>query len=154
MCYIDNGCLERLVKLSDLYTHLRTELRIEVTKRLIHEEDLRSTNDRTSHGNSLSLTTGQSLRLSVKQMLEVKDSCSLMYLLIDFILRNLTKLQTKCHVIIHGHMRIQSVVLENHRDISVLRLYIVHSLAIDEKITGRDILKACDHTKCRRLTTT
>ena len=28
-------------------------------------------------------------------------------------------------------MRIQSVVLEDHRDVAVLRLYIVHELAVD-----------------------
>ena len=56
-------------------------------------------------------------------------------LLIDFGLGNLSQLQTKSHVIIYGHMRIQSVVLENHRDVSVLRSYIVHQLAVNIKLT-------------------
>ena len=44
------------MKLCDLDTHLYTELCIEVGERLIHEEYLRITHDRTSHGNTLSLT--------------------------------------------------------------------------------------------------
>ena len=153
MCYVDDGGLEGLVELCDLYTHLCSQLRIEVTERLIHEEYLRSTNDRTSHRYTLSLSTGKSLRLSVEEMLEIEDSCSLMHLLIDLCLRNLTKLQTECHVVIYRHMRIQSVVLEYHRDISVLRLNIIYSLAVDDQVTARDILETCNHSKGGRLTT-
>ena len=51
-------------------------------------------------------------------------------------------------------MWIKSVVLEYHRDISVLRLYIINLLVTDPKLTGADLLKSCYHTKCCRLTTT
>ncbi len=44
-------------------------------------------------------------------------------------------------------MGIQSIVLENHGDISVFGLYIIHAFAIDQEIAGRDIFKTCDHTK-------
>ena len=50
-------------------------------------------------------------------------------------------------------MRIQSVVLEYHGDISILRLYIVYYSVSDTKFTGGDILQTSDHTKCSRLTT-
>ena len=51
-------------------------------------------------------------------------------------------------------MRIQSVVLEYHRDISVLRLYIVNHSVTDLQFTGRDIFQTSDHTKGSGLTTT
>jgi len=50
-------------------------------------------------------------------------------------------------------MRIQSVVLEYHRDISVLWLNVIYQLAIDVELAGGDILQACDHTKSSGLTT-
>ena len=50
-------------------------------------------------------------------------------------------------------MRIQSVVLEYHCDITVLRLYIVHNLSVNLKCTAGDILQTCDHTKCCRFST-
>ena len=153
MCYVNDSCLQSLVKLRDLNTHLNTELSIQVWKRLVHKEYLRLTNDCTSHSHTLSLTTWQSLWLSVKQMLDIKNLSSLMYLLINLLLWYLSKLQTECHVIINWHMWIQSVVLEYHRNISVLRLYIVNHLVTDPKLTGTDILKTCDHTKCCWLTT-
>ena len=51
-------------------------------------------------------------------------------------------------------MRIQSVVLEYHRDISVLRLNVVYNSVANLQFAGRNVLKTCDHTKCCRLTTT
>ncbi len=44
-------------------------------------------------------------------------------------------------------MRIQCVVLENHRDISVLRLDIVDDFAIDLQCAGGNVLEAGDHTE-------
>jgi hypothetical protein len=44
-------------------------------------------------------------------------------------------------------MRIQSVVLEYHRDISVLGLNVIHELAVDLELTGRDVFQTCDHSQ-------
>ena len=51
-------------------------------------------------------------------------------------------------------MRIQSVVLEYHCDISILWLYVVHDLIVNLELTRRNFLQTCDHTKSSRLTTT
>src|SRR5699024_8928394 len=136
-----------------LDTHLNSQFCIQVGERLVHQEYLRVTNDRTSHSNTLSLTTGKSLRFTVKQYLKIKNIYSLANLLVDIILRNHAQLQSECHVIIYCHMRIQSVVLEYHCDITVFRLYIVHYLAVDLQCTAGDVLESCNHTKCCRFTT-
>jgi len=44
-------------------------------------------------------------------------------------------------------MRIQSVVLEHHRYVSVLRSDVVDALVIDEEFAFRDFFKAGDHSK-------
>ena len=49
-------------------------------------------------------------------------------------------------------MRIQSVVLEHHCDLSVLRSYVVDQLVADEKLTLGDLLQTCDHTESCGLT--
>ena len=51
-------------------------------------------------------------------------------------------------------MRIQSVVLEYHCDISILRSDVVYKSVADVKLTFTDLFKTCDHSKCCRLTTT
>jgi hypothetical protein len=49
-------------------------------------------------------------------------------------------------------MRIQSVVLEYHCDITILGLYIVHQTVTDAQLAGADVFQTCDHTQCGGLT--
>ena len=98
--------------------------------------------------------TGQSLRLSIEKVGNIQNSSSLFYAALDGLLRRLVELQTECHVLKYGHVRIQSVVLEHHRDLSVLRSYIVNERIADKKLTLGDLLQTCDHTQRGGLTTT
>ena len=148
---VDDRSAQSLMQLGDLGSHLNTELRIQVGQRLIHQEDLRVTDDGTAHGNTLSLTAGQSLRLTVKELLQVKDLGSFADHLVDLILRGLSQLQGECHVIINGHMRIQSVALEYHGDISVLGLHIVDDPVPDLQRTAGNFFQTCDHTQRGRF---
>ena len=127
MRYIDNGCAQSLMELGNLNTHLHTKLGIQVGKRLVHKEYLRAADNCTTHGNTLSLTTGKSLRLTVKKRCQVKNLGSFLNHLVDFILRNLSQFKSESHVIINRHMRIQSIVLEYHCNIPVLRLHIIYN---------------------------
>ena len=77
----------------------------------------------TVYDNTLSLTTGKSLRFTIKKFLKVKDSCSFTNCFVDLVFRNFTKFKSECHVIIYCHMRIQSVVLEYHCDITVWKKF-------------------------------
>ena len=49
-------------------------------------------------------------------------------------------------------MRIQRVVLEYHRDVSVFGLYIVYYFITDFQGTASDVFQAGDHTKSCRFT--
>ena len=49
-------------------------------------------------------------------------------------------------------MRIQSVVLEYHRDISVLRSNVIYKTVADEHFALGDLIQTGDHTQCGRLT--
>ena len=145
---------ESLVDLGKLGSHRRTELRVEVRQRLVKKEYLRVADDSASERDTLLLTTGQSLRLSVKQVGDVEDTSGLFDLSLDLLLRGLAELQTERHVVKHRHMRIQSVVLEHHRDIAVLRSYVVYELVADEELALGDFLKSRDHTKGGGFTAT
>ena len=73
MCNIDECGTQSQMELGNLGTHLSTELSVEVGKRLVEKEDLRLTNDSTTHSNTLTLTAGESLRLSVEQVADVEQ---------------------------------------------------------------------------------
>jgi hypothetical protein len=142
------------VELGDLNTHLNTEFRVEVGQRLVHEEYLRVTYDSTAESNTLTLTTGESLRLSVEEVLDLEDLSSFLNTALDLITSYLTELKTESHVIEYCHVRIQSVVLENHRDITVLRENVIDETIVDVDLTLGDIFETSDHTKGGGLTAT
>ena len=150
---VNKGCTQLLVDLRDFSSHLCTQFCVQVRKRFVQQEDLRIPDDCTTHGNTLSLTTGHSLRLPVEEVAQVEDLCSFLYLAVDFILRNFSQLQTECHVLVNGHVRIQSVVLEYHCDISVLRSDIIYQTVADVQFALRDFFQTSDHTQGCGLTT-
>ena len=154
MGYVYEGGTNSLVDLGQLSSHGCTELGVQVGQRFVQQEYLGVTNDCTTQSNTLLLTTGQSLGLTVEQMGDIKYASSFLNASLDLFLGSLVQLQTECHVLKYGHMRIQSVVLEHHRDLSVLRCYIIDQTVADEELTLGDLLQACDHTQGGGLTTT
>ena len=106
MCYIDNSGSKSLMQLSNLNSHLYTEFCIQVGQRLVHKKYLWITYNCSPHSNTLPLTTGQSLGLTIKKRGKIKHLGCFFYHFINLVFRNLSQLQTKCHIIIDSHMRI------------------------------------------------
>ena len=144
---IDKGGIDTLTELDNLCTHLVTQLCIEVGQRLIHQEDSRVTDDCTADCNTLALTTGQSLRLTVEVLGNVKNLCCFADFLVNDVLLLLAELEGECHILINRHVRIQSVVLEYHCDISVFRCDVIHELAVDVELAFGNLFQTGDHTK-------
>ena len=144
---VNEGRLQALMQLGDLGTHLHAELGVQVGQRLVEEEDLRITDDGAAQRDALTLTTGQSLRLAVEVRLDGQDLGGLANQLVDLILRLLAQLEAERHVVIHGHMRIQRVVLEHHRDVAILRRDVVDEAVADVELALGDLLQAGDHAQ-------
>ena len=152
--HVQGGDTQLALQGSDLGTGLDTELGVEVGQRLIHEEDLRLTDDCTAHSHALTLTARQSLRLTIEVLGQVEDLSGLLDALADLFLRGAGDLQGEAHVVGNGHVRVQGVVLEHHCDVAVLRLHRGDVLATDEDASLVDLFEACEHTQGRRLTAT
>ena len=151
VCDVDHRRLEALVKLADLGARLDAELGIEVRQRLIEQKDLRLPDDGTADGNALTLPARERLGAPVEKLLDTEDLGRLAHACIDLLLRILPKFQTERHVVVDGHVRIESVVLEDHRDVAVLRRNIVDQPVVDVDLTLRHVLQPRDHPKQRRL---
>ena len=51
----------------------------------------------------------------------------------------------------HGHVRVQGVVLEHHRDVAVAGWHVVDDPVTDRQLAAGDLLQSGDHAECRRL---
>src|SRR5439155_861380 len=67
------------------------------------------------------------------------------------LLLHAAELEPEGHVVERAHVRIERVVLEDHRDVAVLRRQVVHDLSPDDDPSGGDRLEACDHSEGARL---
>jgi len=54
--------------------------------------------------------------------------------------RDLPQFQPELHVLVHRHVRVQGVVLKNHRDVAVARLDLVDAAIADADLAGADLL--------------
>ena len=150
---VNKGGVQLAVQLADLGTHGGTQLGVQVGQRLVKQEYRRVTHHRTAQCNTLTLAARQSLGLAIEQVLQIQNACSLVHLLVDLFLGHLAQLQTKCDVLINGHVRIQRIVLEYHRNIAILRRNIIDHAITDAQLAAGNLLQTRDHAQRGRFTT-
>ena len=64
----------------------------------------------------------------------------------------MTQLQSEGQVVIHGHVGIQSIVLEDHGDVTVLGGHVVDQTAADVQLAFGNLFQTGDHTQGSGLT--
>ena len=144
---VDEGGVDLLAQLDDLSAHLVTELGVQVTEGLVHEEHLGLADDGAADGHTLTLAAGQSLGLTVEVLSDVQDLGGFLYLAVDLLLGHLLELQGEGHVLIHGHVGVQGVALEDHGDITVLGGHVIDQLAVDVQLAFGNLLQAGHHAQ-------
>ena len=148
---VDGGDAEVGLELGDVGAGLHPHLRVEVRQRLVHAEHLRVADDRAAHGHPLALTTGQGLGLALEELLETQDLGGLGDALVALVGGDLGHLESEGHVVRDGHVRVQRVVLEHHRDVTVLRRDVGDVAVADEDLAGVDLLETGQHPQGRGL---
>src|SRR2546430_2198175 len=98
-------------------------------------------------GDTLALAAGELLRLALEELADTQHLADLVHAAIDLLLGHAAQLQAEGDVVVDGHVRIQRVVLEDHRDVPVLRWNIVHDPFSDADVTARLFLQAGEHSK-------
>ena len=135
----------------DLRTRLDAQLRVEVRQRFVHQEHLRLAHDRTAHRNALTLAAGEVGRLAVEEVVEVEDSSRLLDAPAPVLLVDLLHLEVEADVLGHGHVRVQRVRLEDHRDVAILRRHIGDVSVADQDVAVVDRLESGQHPQRRGL---
>jgi hypothetical protein len=143
--HVDGGDAEPALQCGDLASGLDPQFRVEVGQRLVHQEDLRGADDRAAHRHPLALTTGERLGLAVEILLEVEDLGGLGDPFGDLCLVLAGDLQREAHVVRDGHVRVERVVLEHHRDVAVLGRQVRDVALADADRTAVDVLEPGEH---------
>ena len=142
---VDKRGVDALAQLDDLGAHLVTQLGVQIGQGLVHKEHGGVADDGAADRHALPLTAGECLGLAVEVLGDVQNLSGLPHLSVDLVLGQLFQLQGERHVLVHGHVGIEGVVLEHHGDVPILRLHVVHQLVADPQLAGGDVLQTGDH---------
>ena len=148
---VDRRRPEALLDAQDLGARLHAQLGVEVRERLVHEERGRLAHDRAAERDALPLPARERLRLAVEEAVEVEDLRGLLDAALDLLLRRLQQLEAEGEVVEDGHVRIERVRLEHHRDVPVLRRDAVDDPLADLDLAVVDLLEAGEAAQRRRL---
>ena len=59
--------------------------------------------------------------------------------------------QREANVVVNIHVRVKTVRLEHHRDVTVFWFKLIHALAVDDDVTLSDVFEASNHAHGCRL---
>ena len=148
---VDGRRVELLLQLEDLRTGLDPQLCVEIRQRLVHQKRLGLANDRTTQRDALALASGELLRLALDQRVEIENVRRPAHAPVDVLLGHLLIAQAEREVVVHGHVRIERVGLEHHRDVPVLRCDVVDDAVADQDPPVRHSLETGEHAQCSAL---
>ena len=150
---VDGGDAQPALQPGDLRSHLATQLGVEVAQRLVEEERVGLSDDRTSHGNALPLTARQVGGFAFQVFRQFQHPGRLIHPAANLLFRELVAVeaQRECDVLPDRQVRVQGVVLEDHGQVAVLGGQVVHGFPVDQEIPGCDVLQSDDHAQGRRL---
>ena len=120
-------------------------------ERFVKEKNLRLTHDRPADRDPLLLGAGERFRFSIEQRFDAEDACGVDHPLLDFRFGKFPQLEPKSEIVVDAHVRVERVILKNHRDVAVFRRDSVDALFADVNVAFRNLLQSRDHSECRRL---
>ena len=139
------------MEMLDLGAGRDTQLGIEVRQRLVHQEDIRLAHDSARQRHPLTLAARQRCRAPVQEIIQLDHRGGAAHTLVMRRRIDVPYFQRKADVLVDIHVRVQAIGLEHHGDIPVLRLKVVHHLAVDLDIAAGDLLETGDHPHGRGL---
>ena len=120
-----------LVQPLELGAHLHAQLGVEVRQRLVEQERLGLAHQRPAHGDALALAAGELRRPAREQLVEPQHGADLRDAPVDLGPGGLALAQPEGEVLVHRHVRVERVVLEDHGDVAVARRQMGDVLAGD-----------------------
>ena len=148
---VDGGDAHLTLDLANGLPHLQAQLGVQIAQRLVHQQHVRLDDQRTGQRHALLLAARQILRQPVGVLLDLHDLQKAVCLPGDLILGGLAVLQTVGHILGHGHVGENGVVLEHHADVALAGLLVVDALLVEIEVAALNGIEARDHAQQRGL---
>ena len=142
---VDGGDAHAVLDVLDDGAHLHPELGVQVGKGLVKQQHVRLDAQGAGQGHTLLLAAGQTLRQPLGVLVHVHQLHELVRLFADLVLRQLPVLQAELHVLPHGHVGEDGVVLEHHADVALGGVQVVDAVVVEVEVAALDAVKAGDH---------
>ena len=151
VCNVDRRDPELVLHVFQLGAHIAAQLGVEVGERLIHQECGGAADHGAGKRDPLALSAGQLAGKALEKQLQLHLPRDVLDRRVDLRLRSATNCQRIGDVGEHRHMRIESVGLEDHRDVTVLRQHLGDVAFANQDAAGAHLFQTCDHTQRSRL---
>ncbi len=142
------------MEFADFGTHLDAHFGVEVGQRLVEEERGRFAHDGAPHRDALPLPAGQRFRPAVQVVDDPQNLGGFAHPPLDLGFLEPAQLQAEGHVVVHRHVRVERVVLENHRDVAILGRDIVDEAVADADRALGDLFQPRHHAQGRGFAAT
>ena len=119
------GDAQLAVQFFDFQPRLRAQLGIQVRQRLVKQKHLGLAHDGAAHGHALALPARELARRALQQVPQLQNGGGLVHAGANFLFGHLGNFQAVSHVFKNAHVRIQRVILKNHRNIPLRRLQLI-----------------------------
>ena len=117
--------------------------------RLVEQEQFRLADNRAANRRALLLTAGKLHRLALQKMFDLEHLCRKGNPLLDQILAATPQTKRVRHVLVNRLVRIERIIFEHHRDITILRLEFIHPHIAKMDISCRNMFKPGQHAQGR-----
>lgn len=141
------GHADPLDDLHQLQLHLRAQLLVQRAHRLIEQQQFWPLGQRTGQGHTLTLATGELVRLALGVLGHVHQLEHLGHAGVDLRPGHAVLLQAEGDVLRHGHVREQCVRLEHHVDRPLVGRHIGDVYAIEENAPFGGPFEAGEHAQ-------
>ena len=148
---VDGGDAYARVQADQLCAHLHAELCVEVRERFVHQEHLRTAHEGTPDRDPLALAAGQLARPTGEQLFDAEQARYVVDALLQLALLDLLLPKWESEVRGDGHVWVERVVLEDHRDVALRRRQVVDQASADSNLAAGHLLEPCDHAQRGRL---
>ena len=140
----DDGDFELALQPLDLGARFHPQARVEVGERFVHKERRRMPNDSPPHRDALSLAARQLRRRALEERVEPEQIGGPGDLGRDRLFLGLLLAQGKGQIFANRHVRIERIVLEHERDVSVARRHSSDVAGVEHDSAVGNLLKARD----------